>query len=147
MDLWVKKLLRKKLDLEKFQIPGTTIDQAIQILEQSEYNRKLIIVGSEKNKVLVLLYPTSKWTFEIDLISDCKGMLNLYKVLVKMRDWFWKNYPEVHKLEMTTTKQGIVKLAERAGWKQEGLKKESYMDYNTMKYKNEYIYGLINPNH
>jgi len=147
MDLWVKKLLRKKLDLEKFQRPEITIDQAIQILEQSQKNKDLIIVGSEKNQIIVLLRPTSNWSAEIDVIADCKGMLTLYKNLKKMEEWFWIAYPTVHRLEMITTNEKVVSICLRYGCKQEGIKKESYIDYNTMKYKNEYIFGLLNPNH
>ena len=147
MDLWVKKLLRKKLDLEKFQRPNVTIDQAIQILEQSQKNQDLIIVGSEKNKIIVLLRPTSPWTIEIDVVADCKGMLKLYKQLKKMEKWFWLNYPKVHRLEMITTNKKVVSICLRYGCKQEGIKKESYVDYNTMKYKNEYIFALLNPSH
>jgi len=147
MDLWVKKLLRKKLDLEKFQRPEITIDQAIQILEQSQKNKDLIIVGSEKNQIIVLLRPTSPWTAEMDIIADCKGMLTLYKNLKKMEEWFWIAYPTFHRLEMLTINKKVASLALRAGWKEEGIKKESYIDYNTMKYKNEYMFGIINPNH
>ena len=147
MDLWVKKLLRKKLDLEKFQRPEITIDQAIQILEQSQKNKDLIIVGSEKNQIIVLLRPTSPWVAEIDVIADCKGMLTLYKNLKKMEEWFWIAYPTFHRLEMITTNEKVVSICLRYGCKQEGIKKESYIDYNTMKYKNEYMFGIINPNH
>ena len=147
MDLWVKKLLRKKLDLEKFQRPEITIDQAIQILEQSQKNKDLIIVGSEKNQIIVLLRPTSPWVAEIDVIADCKGMLTLYKNLKKMEEWFWIAYPTFHRLEMITTNEKVVSLALRAGWKEEGYKKESYVDYNTMNYKGEYMFALLNPSH
>ena len=147
MDLWVKKLLRKKLDLEKFQRPEVTIDQAIQILEQSQRNKQVLIVGSEKNQIVVILRPTSNWTAEIDVIADCKGMLTLYKNLKKMEEWFWKNHPNVHRLEMITTNKKVVSICLRYGCEQEGIKKESYVDYNTMKYKNEYMFGIINPNH
>ena len=147
MNLWVKKLLRKKLDLEKFQRPEITIDQAIQILEQTQKSKELIIVGSERNKIVVLIRPTSPWAAEIDIIADCKGMMKLYKELKKIQEWFWKKYPSVHRLEMITINDKIVSLAIRLGWKEEGYKKESYVDYNTMNYKNEYIFGLLNPNH
>ena len=147
MDLWVKKLLRKKLDLEKFQRPEITIDQAIQILEQSQKNKDLIIVGSEKNQIIVLLRPTSPWAAEIDVIADCKGMLTLYKNLKKMEEWFWIAYPTFHRLEMITTNEKVVSICLRYGCKQEGIKKESYVDYNTMEYKNEYVFALLNPNH
>ena len=148
MDLWVKNLLRKKLDLEKFQRPSVTMDQALQILEQSRKSKELIIVGSEKNQIIVLLRPTSPWTAEIDVIADCKGMFKLYKQLKKMEKWFWNTYPQVHRIEMITTNEKIVSFAERFGCRQEGVKKESYVDYtDTMDYKNEYIFGLLNPNH
>ena len=147
MDLWVKKLLRKKLDLEKFQRPEITIDQAIKILEESQKNKQILIVGSEKNQIIVILRPTSNWTAEMDIIADCKGMLKLYKELKKMESWFWKTHPNVHRLEMITINEKVASLALRAGWKKEGIKKESYVDYNTMKYKNEYIFGILNPNH
>ena len=147
MDLWVKNLLRKKLDLEKFQRPQITIQQAIQILEESQKNEDLIIVGSQKNQIIVLLRPTSPWVAEIDVVADCKGMMKLYKELKRMENWFWKKYPNVHRLEMITTNEKVVSLSLRYGCKQEGIKKESYVDYNTMKYKNEYIFALFNPNH
>ena len=147
MDLWVKSLLRKKLDLEKFQRPQITIQQAIQILEESQKNEDLIIVGSQKNQIIVLLRPTSPWVAELDIIADCKGMMKLYKELKRMENWFWKKYPNVHRLEMITTNEKVVSLSLRYGCKQEGIKKESYVDYNTMKYKNEYMFGIINPNH
>ena len=91
MDLWVKKLLRKKLDLEKFQRPEITIDQAIKILEDSQKNQQLLIVGSEKNQIVVLLRPTSNWVAEIDVIADCKGML---KLLLKKN--FYEKNKELH---------------------------------------------------
>ena len=147
MDLWVKSLLRKKLDLEKFQRPQITIQQAIQILEESQKNEDLIIVGSQKNQIIVLLRPTSPWVAEIDVVADCKGMMKLYKELKRMENWFWKKYPNVHRLEMITTNEKVVSLSLRYGCKQEGIKKESYVDYNTMKYKNEYMFGILNPNH
>ena len=147
MDLWVKSLLRKKLDLEKFQRPQITIQQAIQILEESQKNEDLIIVGSQKNQIIVLLRPTSPWVAEIDVVADCKGMMKLYKELKRMENWFWKKYPNVHRLEMITTNEKVVSLSLRYGCKQEGIKKESYVDYNTMKYKDEYIFALLNPNH
>mgnify|MGYP003133030708 CR=1 FL=1 len=147
MDLWVKKLLRKKLDLEKFQRPEITINQAIQILEESQKNKQILVVGSEKNQIIVILRPTSNWTAEMDIIADCKGMLTLYKELKKMESWFWKAHPNVHRLEMLTINKKVASLALRAGWKEEGIKKESYVDYNTMKYKNEYMFGILNPNH
>ena len=147
MNLWVKKLLRKKLDLEKFQRPEITIDQAIKILEESQKNKQILIVGSEKNQIIVILRPTSNWTVEMDIIADCKGMLKLYKELKKMELWFWKAHPNVHRLEMITTNSKVTSLAIRAGWNEEGIKKESYVDYNTMKYKNEYMFGILNPNH
>ena len=147
MDLWVKSLLRKKLDLEKFQRPQITIQQAIQILEESQKNEDLIIVGSQKNQIIVLLRPTSPWVAEIDVVADCKGMMKLYKELKRMENWFWKKYPNVHRLEMITTNEKVVSLSLRYGCKQEGIKKESYVDYNTMKYKNEYIFALLNPSH
>jgi len=56
MDLWVKNLLRKKLDLEKFQRPSVTMDQALQILEQSRKSKELIIVGSESNYCTIKTY-------------------------------------------------------------------------------------------
>ena len=147
MDLWVKSLLRKKLDLEKFQRPQITIQQAIQILEESQKNEDLIIVGSQKNQIIVLLRPTSPWVAELDIVADCKGMMKLYKELKRMENWFWKKYPNVHRLEMITTNEKVVSLSLRYGCKQEGIKKESYVDYNTMKYKNEYIFALLNPSH
>ena len=147
MDLWVKSLLRKKLDLEKFQRPQITIQQAIQILEESQKNEDLIVVGSQKNQIIVLLRPTSPWVAEIDVVADCKGMMKLYKELKRMENWFWKKYPNVHRLEMITTNERVISLALRYGCEQEGIKKESYVDYNTMKYKNEYMFGIINPNH
>tara|TARA_R110002020_G_scaffold214622_1_gene421684 strand:+ start:180 stop:623 length:444 start_codon:yes stop_codon:yes gene_type:complete len=147
MDLWVKNLLRKKLDLEKFQRPQITIQQAIQILEQSQKNEDLIIVGSQKNKIIALIRPTSPWVAELDIVADCKGMMKLYKELRKMENWFWKKYPNVHRLEMITTNEKVVSLALRAGWKEEGYKKESYVDYNTMNYKGEYMFALLNPSH
>ena len=147
MDLWVKSLLRKKLDLEKFQRPQITIQQAIQILEESQKNEDLIVVGSQKNQIIVLLRPTSPWVAEIDVVADCKGMLKLYKQLKKMEKWFWINYPTVHRLEMITTNEKVVSICLRYGCEQEGIKKESYVDYNTMKYKNEYIFALLNPSH
>ena len=147
MDLWVKSLLRKKLDLEKFQRPQITIQQAIQILEESQKNEDLIIVGSQKNQIIVLLRPTSPWVAEIDVVADCKGMLRLYKELKKMESWFWKAHPNVHRLEMITTNEKVVSICLRYGCEQEGIKKESYVDYNTMKYKNEYIFALLNPSH
>ena len=147
MDLWVKSLLRKKLDLEKFQRPQIKIQQAIQILEESQKNEDLIIVGSQKNQIIVLLRPTSPWVAEIDVVADCKGMMKLYKELKRMENWFWKKYPNVHRLEMITTNEKVVSLSLRYGCKQEGIKKESYVDYNTMKYKNEYIFALLNPSH
>lgn len=147
MDLWVKNLLRKKLDLEKFQRPQITIDQALYILEETQKTKDLIIVGSKQNQIVVLIRPTSPWTAEIDIVADCKGMMKLYKELRKMENWFWKEYPLVHRLEMITTNDKVVSLAIRAGWKQEGCKKESYVDYKTMQYKNEYIFALLNPNH
>ena len=147
MDLWVKSLLRKKLDLEKFQRPQITIQQAIQILEESQKNEDLIVVGSQKNQIIVLLRPTSPWVAEIDVVADCKGMMKLYKELKRMENWFWKKYPNVHRLEMITTNEKVVSLSLRYGCKQEGIKKESYVDYNTMKYKNEYIFALLNPSH
>ena len=147
MDLWVKSLLRKKLDLEKFQRPQITIQQAIQILEESQKNEDLIVVGSQKNQIIVLLRPTSPWVAEIDVVADCKGMMKLYKELKRMENWFWKKYPNVHRLEMITTNEKVISLSLRYGCKQEGIKKESYVDYNTMKYKNEYIFALLNPSH
>jgi hypothetical protein len=147
MDLWVKSLLRKKLDLEKFQRPQITIQQAIQILEESQKNEDLIIVGSQKNQIIVLLRPTSPWVAEIDVVADCKGMMKLYKELKRMENWFWKKYPNVHRLEMITTNEKVISLSLRYGCKQEGIKKESYVDYNTMEYKNEYVFALLNPNH
>ena len=147
MDLWVKKLLRKKLDLEKFQRPEITIDQAIKILEESQKNKQILVVGSEKNQIIVILRPTSNWTAEMDIIADCKGMLTLYKELKKMESWFWKAHPNVHRLEMITTNEKVVSICLRYGCEQEGIKKESYVDYNTMKYKNEYMFGILNPNH
>ena len=147
MDLWVKSLLRKKLDLEKFQRPQITIQQAIQILEESQKNEDLIIVGSQKNQIIVLLRPTSPWVAEIDVVADCKGMMKLYKELKRMENWFWKKYPNVHRLEMITTNEKVISLSLRYGCKQEGIKKESYVDYNTMEYKIEYVFALLNPNH
>jgi len=148
MDLWVKKLLRKKLDLEKFQRPEITMDQAIKILEDSQKNQQLLIVGSEKNQIVVLLRPLSNWVAEIDVIADCKGMLKLYKNLKRMEKWFWENHPKVHRLEMITSNKKVVSLALKAGWKEEGVKKESYIEYNNnMKFKNEYMFGILNPNH
>jgi hypothetical protein len=148
MDLWVKDLLRKKLDLEKFQRPNITIDQALQLLEQSRKNKEIIIVGSQENRIIVLLKPTSPWTVEIDVVADCKGMFKLYKQLKKMEKWFWNTYPDIHRLEMITSNEKIVSFAERYGCENEGIKKESYVDYtNTMNYKNEYMLGLLNPSH
>ena len=147
MDLWVKDLLRKKLDLEKFQRPEISLEQAIQVLEESQKNKQILIVGSQKNQIIVILRPTSNWTAEIDVIANCKGMLKLYKELKKMEAWFWKNHPNVHRLEMITTNEKVVSICLRYGCKQEGVKKESYVDYNTMKYKNEYMFGILNPNH
>ena len=149
MDLWVKKLLRKKLDLEKFQRPEITTDQAIKILEDSQKNQQLLIVGSEKNQIVVLLRPLSNWVAEIDVIADCKGMLKLYKNLKRMEKWFWENHPKVHRLEMITSNKKVVSLASRYGCIPEGVKKESYLEYknNDMKFKNEYMFGLLNPNH
>jgi|1_EtaG_2_1085319.scaffolds.fasta_scaffold228587_1 hypothetical protein len=147
MDLWVKNLLRKKLDLEKFQRPQITIDQALHILEETQKTKDLIIYASKENQIVVLLRPTSPWVAEIDIVADCKGMIKLYKELKKMQDWFWKEYPLVHRLEMITINDKIVSLAIKLGWKQEGYKKESYVDYNTMKYKGEYVFALLNPNH
>ena len=147
MDLWVKNLLRKKLDLEKFQRPQITIDQALHILEETQKTKDLIIYASKENQIVVLLRPTSPWVAEIDIVADCKGMIKLYKELKKMQDWFWKEYPLVHRLEMITINDKIVSLAIKLGWKQEGYKKESYVDYNTMNYKGEYMFALLNPSH
>ena len=147
MDLWVKNLLRKKLDLEKFQRPQITIDQALHILEETQKTKDLIIYASKENQIVVLLRPTSPWVAEIDIVADCKGMLKLYKELKKMESWFWKAHPNVHRLEMITTNEKVVSICLRYGCEQEGIKKESYVDYNTMKYKNEYIFALLNPSH
>ena len=147
MDLWVKNLLRKKLDLEKFQRPQITIDQALHILEETQKTKDLIIYASKENQIVVLLRHTSPWVAEIDVVADCKGMIKLYKELKKMQDWFWKEYPLVHRLEMITINDKIVSLAIKLGWKQEGYKKESYVDYNTMNYKGEYMFALLNPSH
>ena len=147
MDLWVKNLLRKKLDLEKFQRPNIDKEQAIQLLEQSQKDGDVVIIASQKNKIVFIIRYESPWIAELDLIADTGGNKKLYVECKKIKDWFWKNYPHVHKLQMQTINEKLAKFAEKVGWVKEGIKKESYIDFNTMKYKDEYIYGLINPNH
>jgi len=49
MDLWVKELLRKKLDLEKFQRPQIKIDQAIEILEQSQKSGDVVVIARQNS--------------------------------------------------------------------------------------------------
>ena len=89
----------------------------------------------------------SPWTAELDLVADTKGSKKLYVECKKINDWFWKNYSHVHKLQMQTTNKKLGVFAEKMGWTKEGIKKESYIDFNTMKYRDEHIFGLINPNH
>jgi len=147
MDLWVKNLLRKKLDLEKFQRPNMDIESAINYLEESQKNGDVLIIASQASKIIFILRYESPWTAELDLVADTKGSKKLYVECKKINDWFWKNYSHVHKLQMQTTNEKLGTFAEKIGWTKEGIKKESYIDFNTMKYKDEFLYGLINPNH
>ena len=74
MDLWVKELLRKKLDLEKFQRPQIKIDQAIEILEQSQKSGDVVVIASKQNRIVFIVRYESPWTAELDLVADTKGI-------------------------------------------------------------------------
>jgi len=144
MDIWVKDLLYKKINIEKFQNPQVTRAIAIQELERRHVSGEIYVVGSQKHNIIHLVRPRTMWVAEYDIIADCPNGLTLTKECRKAQDWFWAN-TNYHKLEMTTTDKRIATMAKRLGWTEEGLKLESYNKYDTGEWLNEYIYGLLRP--
>lgn len=140
---WKWGVIWNNLDTTIVQQPSYSKEEVFNSLYREWQLGEIQILGSSKYKGVAVLRPESEFVIDVHIFSDSENQWDVVKGFRNIANWIWSNTPYI-KIEMRTHLTKVCALAKRLGFKEEGVRKRSFVTNNGT-IIDEYEYGLVKP--